>query len=396
MPTVLMVGDCDGVTQATAGLLQRRGYDVLIASSGREGIALARARAGDAVVTSLQCADVSAETLVQQLHGATAGQLPVIVTSTAHTPASDTAQPATIRYVDPSALDRQLVTAVEEALRSRREEASVVASTAEPRLAAPRVLIAADRQGRYETIAAKLIASGMEVVARERADQGSPEAWQEYAPNIVLIERAPTFEATLARVREWAARSPQLRLVFLDAVHTRTAVVALLDAGVVALLPKRATLDDIVHCVWMVAGGAMVIPRSNYRSLLSVAAVRRPASSERRDLQRVSQREHDIIALIADGLSNKEIATALNIATFTVKSHVHNILQKLGLETRTEVAREFLFGRIGVGSHPMAEPRQAHGTSRSQNAVSGPRPLARDLSRIRLRIAHWRRRFADH
>jgi len=52
----------------------------------------------------------------------------------------------------------------------------------------------------------------------------------------------------------------------------------------------------------------------------------------------MTSREREIIALIADGLSNKEIASNLNIATFTVKSHVHNILEKLALHSRLQIA----------------------------------------------------------
>ena len=53
----------------------------------------------------------------------------------------------------------------------------------------------------------------------------------------------------------------------------------------------------------------------------------------------MTEREKEIIALIADGMSNKQIAVRLNIATFTVKSHVHNILEKLELHSRLQIAR---------------------------------------------------------
>jgi len=53
---------------------------------------------------------------------------------------------------------------------------------------------------------------------------------------------------------------------------------------------------------------------------------------------RMTQREREVIALIVDGMSNKQIASTLNIATFTVKSHVHNILEKLALHSRLQIA----------------------------------------------------------
>jgi DNA-binding NarL/FixJ family response regulator len=54
------------------------------------------------------------------------------------------------------------------------------------------------------------------------------------------------------------------------------------------------------------------------------------------------KREREIIVLIADGLSNKEIALRLNVATFTVKSHVHNVLEKLTLRTRLQIASYYI------------------------------------------------------
>jgi DNA-binding NarL/FixJ family response regulator len=57
-----------------------------------------------------------------------------------------------------------------------------------------------------------------------------------------------------------------------------------------------------------------------------------------RGATRMTQREKEIISLIVEGMSNKEIAGKLNIATFTVKSHVHNILEKLALHSRLQIA----------------------------------------------------------
>ena len=54
---------------------------------------------------------------------------------------------------------------------------------------------------------------------------------------------------------------------------------------------------------------------------------------------RMTQREKEVVAWIVDGMSNKEIAVKMNIATFTVKSHVHNILEKLALQSRLQIAK---------------------------------------------------------
>jgi two-component system nitrate/nitrite response regulator NarL len=83
-----------------------------------------------------------------------------------------------------------------------------------------------------------------------------------------------------------------------------------------------------------------VVPPALTGSLLSLVAehaiVRRTPALL--GALRLTTREREITALIAEGLSNKEIAERLNIATYTVKSHVHNILEKLALHTRLEIA----------------------------------------------------------
>lgn len=342
VPTVLVVGDCDAVLQGGAGLLQQYGYDVLMASSGREGVALTRAGVGDAVVTSLQCADISADSLLQQLHGATADRLPVVVTLPAPDCPTGTLLPRTIHYVHPAAIEHELVAVVEQALGRRRGEAGASDAGSKPGLAASRVMLATESQELYDALEAALTSTpGLHVVTPEAGERLSPAVVRSCAVDLVLIG-ALAHQAIVGTVRELAAARPQLRIVLFGLMQTGTALIDLLDAGASGLLPHGATVDEIVRSVRIVASGATVIPQSLTRSLLAMAADRCPTCAEWRGAERVSKREHEIIALIAEGLSNKEIATRLNIATFTVKSHVHNILQKLGLETRAQVAREFL------------------------------------------------------
>jgi DNA-binding NarL/FixJ family response regulator len=118
-----------------------------------------------------------------------------------------------------------------------------------------------------------------------------------------------------------------------------------LEADIVAFVREgasgfiqRATFDDFLRTIR--AAGTKVLPPSLTGSLFS-QIVDKVVEQGKRDLVasvRMTQRERDVIDLIAQGLSNKEIAQRLSIATYTVKSHVHNILEKLALHTRLQVA----------------------------------------------------------
>ena len=95
-----------------------------------------------------------------------------------------------------------------------------------------------------------------------------------------------------------------------------------------------------VATILAVADGVSVLPSLMTSTLFSHVATQAMARGRRgmKAAVRMTARERQVIESIADGLSNKEIADRLGIATHTVKSHVHNILEKLALHTRLEVA----------------------------------------------------------
>jgi DNA-binding NarL/FixJ family response regulator len=109
--------------------------------------------------------------------------------------------------------------------------------------------------------------------------------------------------------------------------------------GVSGFVLKDASIRDFVGSIRAVAAGQKVFPASLTDSLLSqiVEDASQKGLLNIADVK-MTTREREIVDLIADGLSNKEIARKLSIATDTVKSHVHNILEKLSLRSRTEVA----------------------------------------------------------
>jgi len=131
-----------------------------------------------------------------------------------------------------------------------------------------------------------------------------------------------------------------VKLIVMDLIPVQADMIEFVKAGVSGFLLKDATFNDFAGTIRSVAAGASVLPPSLTGSLFS-QIIGRVTGEEKASLMesvRMTKREREVIDLIAEGLSNKEIAQRLSIATYTVKSHVHNILDKLALHTRLQVA----------------------------------------------------------
>jgi DNA-binding NarL/FixJ family response regulator len=112
------------------------------------------------------------------------------------------------------------------------------------------------------------------------------------------------------------------------------------QAGADGFILKDATLADVLKTIRAIAAGEIVLPTQMTESLFFQVAEHALLKGKRnlKVVIRMTQREKEVIALIADGMSNKQIAVRLNVATFTVKSHVHNILEKLAVHSRLQIA----------------------------------------------------------
>lgn len=163
----------------------------------------------------------------------------------------------------------------------------------------------------------------------------------ESTPHIVLVDAALDNGDSFEFVGLLRETAPEVKVIVMDLLPAPEDVIEFVKAGANGFIMKDATVQDLVSTIRSVALGADVVPPALTGTLLShiaqqAAAVRQvPGAS---DAVRMTKREKEIMNLIAEGLSNKEIAQHLNIATYTVKSHVHNILEKLALHSRLQIA----------------------------------------------------------
>lgn len=172
------------------------------------------------------------------------------------------------------------------------------------------------------------------------AASGDAAVLKTVTPHVVLLDLGLRNGDSL-RVAESVKKDfPDSKVIVMDLLPIHEEIVEYVNAGVSGFIMKDATLDDLVHCIRQVAKGAYVLPPAMVSTLFSQIA--RDAVSRGRpaalESVRMTPREREVIDLIAEGLANKEIASRLHIATHTVKSHVRNVMEKLTLHTRLQIA----------------------------------------------------------
>jgi two-component system nitrate/nitrite response regulator NarL len=156
------------------------------------------------------------------------------------------------------------------------------------------------------------------------------------APNVVLLDVAQP--GAIGSAPEFVDAFPNLRIVAITVPDRESDLIACAEAGLAGFLPSDASLAELVAALQSVARGeALVSPRIAGLLLHRVGTLAR----DQRVVEHVApltQRELEIVGLIDDGFSNKQIAEHLCIELPTVKNHVHHILDKLGVHRRTEAA----------------------------------------------------------
>jgi DNA-binding NarL/FixJ family response regulator len=181
---------------------------------------------------------------------------------------------------------------------------------------------------------------GLNVVATAEDATAGLRKVRELTPQVVLLDATMDNGDTHQCVETLRKTTPATKVIVMDLLAGPEDVIDFVKAGANGFVMKDATLDDLVRTIRTVAQGVDVVPPALTGTLLShiaqqVVARHLPGVEE---AVRMTKRERQIMDLIAEGLSNKEIAQRLNIATYTVKSHVHNILEKLALHSRLQIA----------------------------------------------------------
>ncbi len=156
------------------------------------------------------------------------------------------------------------------------------------------------------------------------------------APNIVLMDMSAANSS--AAVRRLMQEVPGTPLFAITVPSRESDVVACAELGVAGFVTMEASLNELVAALERVACGDLLCSPASAGALLRRVASLANDREWSEPLVSLTRREREILVLVDDGLSNKQIARRLHIELATVRNHVHNILGKLGVHRRAEAA----------------------------------------------------------
>jgi DNA-binding NarL/FixJ family response regulator len=163
---------------------------------------------------------------------------------------------------------------------------------------------------------------------------------KELKPNIVLLDLGLRSQNSLQVVELVKKDFPEAKIIVMDLAPVQSDILQFVKAGANGFILKDASLKDFLATIRTVSEGATVLPPLLIDSLFSqiIDHAIKDGKTKLKQAVKMTKREKEVIELLSDGMSNKEIGHKIHISTYTVKSHIHNIMEKLALHTRLEIA----------------------------------------------------------
>lgn len=163
---------------------------------------------------------------------------------------------------------------------------------------------------------------------------------KELKPNVILLDLGLRSQNSLHVVEIVKKDFPDAKIIVMDLAPVQADILQYVKAGANGFILKDASLNEFLVTIRTVAEGSTVLPPLLVDSLFSqiVDHAVREGKPKLKEAVRMTAREREVIVLLGEGLTNKEIAQKIHVSTYTVKSHIHNIMEKLALHTRLEIA----------------------------------------------------------
>lgn len=181
--------------------------------------------------------------------------------------------------------------------------------------------------------------SDLEVIGEAENGQEALRLAHELLPDVILMDLLMPVMNGIDAITAIKQALPEVEIIALTSVLEDSSVVGAVRAGAIGYLLKDTKADELIRAIKAAAAGQVQLsPQAAARLMREVRAPESPET--------LTERETEVLRLIGSGKSNKEIALALTIGEKTVKTHVSNILSKLGVSSRTQAALHAV--RIGL------------------------------------------------
>lgn len=214
-------------------------------------------------------------------------------------------------------------------------------------------VVIADDQAMVRSGLRSLLAQepGIEVVAEAADGEAALDAVRRHQPDVVLMDiRMPVLDG-LNATRQLAREDTQTHILVLTTFDLDEYVFEALRAGASGFLLKDATAEELVAAVRVLAAGDALLDPSVTRRVIDVfTSAPAPPAPNPEVFERLTEREVEVLKLVARGLSNAEIARELYVGDATAKTHVSNVLSKLDLRDRVQAV-------IFAYQHGLTQPR---------------------------------------
>ena len=209
-----------------------------------------------------------------------------------------------------------------------------------------RVMLVDDHALVRSAIRQALEAPDVVVVGEAKSAEEAIAVAPDLRPDVLLLDIDLPGLSGIEAVREIAPRLPDTRIVMLTASTDRRDLLDAIRHGAAGYLTKDLTGDALLRAVRGLRRGDLAMSRTHAQTVVHHLARHAASAGSPTDAvdSLLSARERDVLRLLADGLTDRDIATALAISPRTVESHVSSVLRKLGVRNRAEAAQRYRVG----------------------------------------------------
>ena len=195
----------------------------------------------------------------------------------------------------------------------------------------------------------------MEIVGEADNGERAVALAELLAPDVILMDMLMPVMGGIEAIGLLRARLPETEIVAMTSVLEEATVIGAVRAGAIGYLLKTTAADALCQAIHAAAAGQVQLAPE--AAALLMREVRQPGAAPSRGVDALTERETEVLKLLAQGQANKEIAVSLGIGDKTVKTHVSNVLAKLGVQSPTQAAlqaaRAGLVDPGRVGTRPL-------------------------------------------